>query len=887
MDSEPLPAGDPAYTPPPEVRAVVETAALMARTASPVGVSLAGVEVADALLGHRRIERRHVRAMAAHHYEPGTLSAAMFGGEPGRRWAHEILVGEANEQIRALLARASAGVRANNAQATNLRVLSAALQRADSRFRSKVQGVLAQAMRRAERHALTKVNVRARKLTKAQRAAVAGELDAHRITPAVLAAIATTDDELLGQMFEDAGDEIADLFAERQDARRKALLAAFLAAGLTLADLDREWRIAESQRTDELRQFVGLAMFNEARSRLQSGATGPQLYQQGELPFDTAVPGAIVNAVVAIADGETLTPTSGLGPEITDTGQVDSPFAAGGNPIDTVGDELVDGIVQSFVEGGAVKSYTWFTGDPARPFDPHQELSGITFTRDEFYVVCGKDPSEFPYGNEAYFPGDHAGCQCELVVDWISAEDATGPEDGTELGDGIAASAQPRPAVVAAPVVAAIAAARADIARATELLPRARVAEAGDWDEEAHPRDSSGRFGSGDSDPTGTTGGRDQTTDEKPDGERTGSPEAHAQIDAMVAALGPPAAYDPSYSPRPAEDNFVQAQKDTATDALEAAGEYRPGLVAYRDELTTSLDRMRSDSTFTDEDRAGMEEQIRVVEGQLAQIDASLSDLTKACEILERQGLPSPRSPETVAALRSVADQMGPGATISLGSHPLMVNPEAVHGLADGMARMGGPEVMGALHVDSVTLTERGEPGSMAYIATDPWRSPFVMTNDAQQYGYPDKDKPGTASVNAAADARQFAELMAIHELGHALHGEAIRQAGGRTFSLRDDGYRIIEEATGKNPVATTALSSSKYGSTNPAEWIAEQFVMQVTGIRPGAAEGVIGLQESIDSRHAEQSAVGAQIIGDLWRTVFPDRPLPDPTGGPYDGARF
>jgi hypothetical protein len=63
-------------------------------------------------------------------------------------------------------------------------------------------------------------------------------------------------------------------------------------------------------------------------------------------------------------------------------------------------------------------------GSPARPFEPHQELDGVTFTDWSDPVLA--NTGSFPAGGY-YIPGDHGGCQCDV------APVIVGPDGSTEI----------------------------------------------------------------------------------------------------------------------------------------------------------------------------------------------------------------------------------------------------------------------------------------------------------------------------------------------------------------------------------------------------------------------------------------------------------------------
>lgn len=296
------------YLVPDAVRACASAAVDYVREHRPDGLSWASIEVAEAIMGARQMDDTHVRAMACHSYDASTTSGQLFGGTAGQTWARSVIVADQHAIIAALVdEQVAAGVAA--VAPSPLRALSDALAKVDQRFRTRVESILSQSMRRAERHARTKAAQRARNRTRNKLAAVAVDWDAGRLTPAVLAALDVTDEELLAAGFVDASDQVVAAFRERQKARRKALVKAFADEGLDYDELEQAWGPTEDIRAAAIGGFIALAMFAEARSRLTSGLSGTDLYDpRGEIPFDTAVPTAVVQSVMKVADGAAVSP---------------------------------------------------------------------------------------------------------------------------------------------------------------------------------------------------------------------------------------------------------------------------------------------------------------------------------------------------------------------------------------------------------------------------------------------------------------------------------------------------------------------------------------------------------------------------------------------------
>jgi hypothetical protein len=70
----------------------------------------------------------------------------------------------------------------------------------------------------------------------------------------------------------------------------------------------------------------------------------------------------------------------------------------------------------------AAVSHTWVTGDPQRPFEPHQELDGVEFENWDDDRLVNNEPWP-PY--DFYTPGDHDGCLCDTEITFASAAEAS------------------------------------------------------------------------------------------------------------------------------------------------------------------------------------------------------------------------------------------------------------------------------------------------------------------------------------------------------------------------------------------------------------------------------------------------------------------------------
>lgn len=383
---------------PVEVVTLAQEAVSLVRQGGLTDISATGLEVAEALIGWggATVNERHLRAMARHgqQYPVGSINAALFGDETGARWA--------SGQLSRIAAVAEA-----ERQARSLPKMSRALRTADERFRDRAEQVLTHALRAALRLANTKVDVRAAKTPNGRLGAVRDDWRQRRITPAFLAAIATTMDELVAGRFDDAGDQIALLYRRRQDAHRKALLAAY-PDDLDRDELDAQMAPQEDQRATVIAAFVGAALFAEASRRLQAGPGVSLLDQRGEAPIDVNTPSSVVGDLVRVANGAPVDANGEVAPPGTSLdGRV---------PTWDYTDDLTDQIIQQ-VQPDVTVTYTWTVGEPAHPFEPHQDLDGQTATNETYWTVFAKDPGDWPEG-EAWMPGDHDGCQCDLAAEY-------------------------------------------------------------------------------------------------------------------------------------------------------------------------------------------------------------------------------------------------------------------------------------------------------------------------------------------------------------------------------------------------------------------------------------------------------------------------------------
>ena len=110
----------------------------------------------------------------------------------------------------------------------------------------------------------------------------------------------------------------------------------------------------------------------------------------------------------------------------TANGGVNEPNGAAGNtyPPTHAGQDPAAADALTEAVGAYATQYTWEVGDPQRPFEPHQELDGVTwFSWEEFDKLDVNAADSWLPGN-VYFPGDHDGCQCEYSIEFVPLSEA-------------------------------------------------------------------------------------------------------------------------------------------------------------------------------------------------------------------------------------------------------------------------------------------------------------------------------------------------------------------------------------------------------------------------------------------------------------------------------
>jgi hypothetical protein len=125
----------------------------------------------------------------------------------------------------------------------------------------------------------------------------------------------------------------------------------------------------------------------------------------GEFDATSVVPMGLVRDALDVAGGST--------PPEVDPNVGDGPTGLGA----TAGPSMADAFAETF--DIAPDTYEWVYGDaPRRTFIPHEDLDGATFLAwDDDVLSNGDDWPPVPF----FSPGDHDGCECDVVITWTSS----------------------------------------------------------------------------------------------------------------------------------------------------------------------------------------------------------------------------------------------------------------------------------------------------------------------------------------------------------------------------------------------------------------------------------------------------------------------------------
>lgn len=269
--------------------------------------------------------------------------------------------------------------------------LSKRLAQIDLRLGDRLYAGAVAAMRDALRRAGVKAQVRAKNRGKT---ATLGHL-----TPAVLAAISTTPDELLDRAFVSLR---ADAHQWILDANKKRAQAVADTFDGDPADLEDD--PTADHRAEEAAALLALLLLRRARSALTDVTINPEALQTVPVPFSA------IRTAMRVRDGwqtlHTITPGPNRTPEADTAAVTMIPPPPGSGAID----ELLGKVAPS---SNFVRGYEWvhgYFGDPKTPFPPHADYcDGLTYTDDTRDEVLAADPGEWPYV-AVYSTDDHPDC---------------------------------------------------------------------------------------------------------------------------------------------------------------------------------------------------------------------------------------------------------------------------------------------------------------------------------------------------------------------------------------------------------------------------------------------------------------------------------------------
>lgn len=151
-----------------------------------------------------------------------------------------------------------------------------------------------------------------------------------------------------------------------------------------------------------------------------------------EIDPNTVVKAGMVRRALTIAGGaqpkRTVVADAGPdSPDYTPEGD-DQPEGAGSASLTVVPDGQIgtgDAVTEMLGEADNVtaQSFEWVHGPTMRPFEPHEELDGTSFSSwDDDQLSNTEGWPE----NDYYFPGDHDGCSCDFTTIWGPPEEGGG-----------------------------------------------------------------------------------------------------------------------------------------------------------------------------------------------------------------------------------------------------------------------------------------------------------------------------------------------------------------------------------------------------------------------------------------------------------------------------
>jgi hypothetical protein len=234
---------------------------------------------------------------------------------------------------------------------------------------------------------------------------------ASTLGPSLVAAAGFTDDELIG----------ADSWTALE-AQFMQWGAAAQADALNIADRLAHWDDATEahlarQQADDLADawaWMRDALQRHAHRLLYS--PDGTLTAAGELDTTSRVPTGLVRQAISRAGG-----VDGL--EVVGDDELWVAVKNGGQPLGGIGTGDLIGHALA-AEGVQTEAYLWVYGPAfrAHPFQEHLDLDGETFAGFDADILSKSDKASW-LPTTSYFPGDHAGCACDLVPVLVGPND--------------------------------------------------------------------------------------------------------------------------------------------------------------------------------------------------------------------------------------------------------------------------------------------------------------------------------------------------------------------------------------------------------------------------------------------------------------------------------
>ena len=226
-----------------------------------------------------------------------------------------------------------------------------------------------------------------------------------RLSPAILAAMELSEDDLLAGGVDDMGPRFDATVSKAQRQTRAALAAEF---DLTEAELDALERAHDRDRHEAWAWLAG-ALLSLGRARLHDPGVSPKA---GEFDASATVPPGLIRDAMARAGG----------------GELGGGAPAGGVALGTTTLDLFR------THGQVVGGWEWVYGDASSrttPFAGHEDLDGVQFANwgDPALLVR---PEDDWLGVTHYRPGDHDWCQCDFIP---LATDSPAPSNDDRVSD--------------------------------------------------------------------------------------------------------------------------------------------------------------------------------------------------------------------------------------------------------------------------------------------------------------------------------------------------------------------------------------------------------------------------------------------------------------------